>query len=95
MIDSHVVELLVTRRVRLAASPLGSLSPRELEVMQQMVQGRTSGAIAEALVLSESAIERRVSAIDAGPTFRGVSARGSGLARAGSATRVRIRRHYG
>jgi DNA-binding NarL/FixJ family response regulator len=63
VIDPQVVELLVTRRVRLAASPLGSLSPRELEVLQQMAQGRTNAAIAEALTVSDSAIEKHVNAI--------------------------------
>src|SRR5918911_5750035 len=63
VVDPHVVELLVAHRARLAASPVAGLSPRELEVLRAMAQGRTNRAIAEALVLSESAVEKHVNAI--------------------------------
>jgi DNA-binding NarL/FixJ family response regulator len=63
VIDPAVVELLVTHRARLAASPVSRLSPRELDVLRAMAQGKTNAVIAEALVLSESAVEKHVSAI--------------------------------
>lgn len=63
VIDPRVVELLVAHRVRLAESPVRSLSPRELEVLRAMAEGKTNWAIAEALALSESAIEKHVNAI--------------------------------
>jgi DNA-binding NarL/FixJ family response regulator len=63
VVDPHVVELLVAHRARLAASPVGGLSPREQEVLRAMAQGKTNRAIAEALVLSESAVEKHVNAI--------------------------------
>src|SRR5918912_3984 len=63
VIDSQIVELLVAHRVRVADSPVSRLSPRELEVLHQMAQGKSNGAIAQALVLSESAVEKHVNAI--------------------------------
>jgi len=63
VIDAWVVELLVAHRARLAESPVSMLSPRELDVLQAMAQGQTNRAIAERLVLSESAVEKHVNAI--------------------------------
>jgi DNA-binding NarL/FixJ family response regulator len=63
VIDPQVVELLVTHRARQSASPLSTLSARELDVLREMAQGKTNRAIAETLVLSESAIEKHVNAI--------------------------------
>jgi len=63
VIDSQIVELLVAHRARVADSPVSRLSPRELEVLSEMAQGKTNGAIGAALVLSESAVEKHVNAI--------------------------------
>lgn len=63
VIDPQVVELLVAHRARLAESPVSGLSPRELEVLREMAQGKTNRAIAESLSLSESAVEKHVNAI--------------------------------
>jgi DNA-binding NarL/FixJ family response regulator len=63
VIDSQIVELLVAHRVRLADSPVSRLSPRELEVLREMAQGKTNAAIGAALMLSESAVEKHVNAI--------------------------------
>ena len=63
VIDPQVVELLVAHRARLAESPVSGLSPRELEVLREMAQGKTNRAIADALSLSESAVEKHVNAI--------------------------------
>lgn len=62
-IDARVVESLVTRRTRLASSPLTRLTPRELDVLREMAQGRSNAGIAQALVLSESAIEKHIRSI--------------------------------
>src|SRR6185436_11108134 len=43
--------------------PLGVLSPRELEVLGLMAEGRSNAGIAEALVLSESAVEKHIRSI--------------------------------
>jgi DNA-binding NarL/FixJ family response regulator len=63
VIDPKVVEALVNRSGRLGASPLHELSRRELEVLSEMAQGKTNGAIGATLHLSESAVEKYVSAI--------------------------------
>jgi DNA-binding NarL/FixJ family response regulator len=63
VIDPEVVETLVSRRARVAESPLSSLSPRELDVLREMAQGKTNANIAESLVLSQSAIEKHINSI--------------------------------
>jgi DNA-binding NarL/FixJ family response regulator len=63
VIDPRVVELLVRHRARVAQSPVSLLSPRELDVLRQMAEGQTNRAIATALVLSESAVEKHINAI--------------------------------
>jgi DNA-binding NarL/FixJ family response regulator len=63
VIDPKVVEELVNRSGRLRASPLHELSRREIEVLGEMAQGKTNGAIGSSLHLSESAVEKYVSAI--------------------------------
>ncbi len=63
VIDPAVVDALMRRRVRQATSPLRDLTPRELEVLSQMAQGRTNRAIAQQLHLSQSSIEKHVSTI--------------------------------
>lgn len=63
VIDPHVVEMLVARRVRLERTPLIRLSAREMDVLREMAQGKTNAAIAGSLSLSESTIEKYVNAI--------------------------------
>ena len=60
-LDPDVVsQLLATSRHR---SPLAALTPRETEVLRLMAEGRSNRAIAEALVVSDGAIEKHVSNI--------------------------------
>jgi DNA-binding NarL/FixJ family response regulator len=63
VIDPNVVEALVSRRARLAGSPVAMLTPRELEVLGEMAQGKANAAIAQTLFLSESAVEKHINAI--------------------------------
>jgi DNA-binding NarL/FixJ family response regulator len=63
VIDPEVVDLLVVQRARVASSPIARLSPRERDVLRQMAEGKTNAAIAEALTLSVSAVEKHVNAI--------------------------------
>jgi DNA-binding NarL/FixJ family response regulator len=63
VIDPRVVELLISHRARLAQSPMSLLSPRELDVLRRMAEGKTNRAIAETLMLSESAVEKHSNAI--------------------------------
>ena len=60
-LDPEVVsQLLVRSRQR---DPLAALTAREREVLQLMAEGRTNGAIAAALVVSEGAVEKHISSI--------------------------------
>jgi DNA-binding NarL/FixJ family response regulator len=63
VIDPQVVDALVTRRARLRESPLARLTPREVEVLREMAQGRGNAGIAQNLSLSESSVEKHVNAI--------------------------------
>jgi DNA-binding NarL/FixJ family response regulator len=59
VVDPKVVEALVAAR-RSDSSPLDELTPRELDVMREMAQGKNNAAIAETLVLSERSVEKYV-----------------------------------
>lgn len=63
VVDPTVVDALVSRKARMAKSRLRDLTSRELEVLAHMAQGKTNPAIAEALSLSGSAIEKHINAI--------------------------------
>jgi DNA-binding NarL/FixJ family response regulator len=60
-LDPEVVRLLLGRRRR--EDPLAALSPREREVLGLMAEGRSNSAMAAALVVSERAVEKHVTAI--------------------------------
>ena len=62
-IDPRIVEELVGSRDRASRSPLRYLTQRELEVLQQMAQGKNNAGVSEALFISESAVEKHVSSI--------------------------------
>jgi DNA-binding NarL/FixJ family response regulator len=57
-LDPEVVAQLITRRGR-----LGTLTPREREVLSLMAEGRSNAGIAESLVLSVGAVEKHVASI--------------------------------
>ncbi len=63
VIDPKVVDSLVARRSRTAESPLGALTPRELDVLRVMAQGQTNAGIERSLHLSASTVEKHVNAI--------------------------------
>lgn len=63
VIDPQVVEGLVASRNRFDTSPLRRLSPRELDVLSRMAQGRNNEAIAAALFISVRVVEKHISAI--------------------------------
>jgi DNA-binding NarL/FixJ family response regulator len=62
MIDPAVVEVLVNA-ARRDTSPLTALTPRELEVLDQIAQGKSNAAVAAALFLSERAVEKHINAL--------------------------------
>jgi DNA-binding NarL/FixJ family response regulator len=59
VLDPEVVSQLLGRR----HDPLESLTPRELEVLGLMAEGRTNSAIAEQLFISTGAVEKNVTSI--------------------------------
>ncbi len=63
VIDQRVIDALVARRVRLDDSPLASLSPRELDVLREMAQGRANATIAETLSITDSSVGKHVNSI--------------------------------
>jgi DNA-binding NarL/FixJ family response regulator len=63
VIDPQIVDTLVRRRTAEATGPLTELSPRELEVLREMAQGKTNTAIEQSLYLSASTVEKHVTAI--------------------------------
>jgi DNA-binding NarL/FixJ family response regulator len=57
-LDPDVVAQLLARSRR--RDPLDRLSPREREVLELMAEGRSNAAIANALVISDGAVEKHV-----------------------------------
>lgn len=63
VIDPQVVEGLLARRQQLAGTLLETLTNRETEVLSEMAQGKSNAAIAEALFVSQSAVEKHINSI--------------------------------
>ncbi|HEY8677312.1 MAG TPA: response regulator transcription factor [Candidatus Dormibacteraeota bacterium] len=63
VIDSKVVEALVAARTRKPDSPLRDLTPREMEVLGAMAEGKNNAAIASRLFLTERAVEKHINSI--------------------------------
>jgi DNA-binding NarL/FixJ family response regulator len=60
-LDPEVVSRLLGRRRR--EDPLEAISPREREVLELMAEGRSNHGIAEAMVVTERAVEKHVTSI--------------------------------
>jgi len=54
---------LMDRKTRESSSPLLGLTPRELEVLQELAAGRSNSATAKSLFMSERAVEKHVGAV--------------------------------
>jgi DNA-binding NarL/FixJ family response regulator len=63
VIDPTVVDMLVSASNRSPSSPLTELTPRELEVLDQVAQGKSNAAVAAALFLTERAVEKHINAL--------------------------------
>ena len=63
VIDPKVVEVLVAGRARAQNSPLAEMTPREMEVLSAVAEGKSNSAIAEQLVLTKRAVEKHINAI--------------------------------
>ena len=59
--DPEVVARMLGRRKR--DSPINQLSPRELDVLAAMAEGKSNRGIAQALVVSQAAVEKHVTSI--------------------------------
>jgi DNA-binding NarL/FixJ family response regulator len=62
VIDSRVVDKLVAARER-RDSELAALTPRELEILGLIAQGRSNGAIASSLTITKRAVERHINSL--------------------------------
>jgi DNA-binding NarL/FixJ family response regulator/DNA-binding SARP family transcriptional activator len=62
-VDPTVVEALVAEKTDREESPLKELTPRELDVLREMAEGKNNAAIAEALRLNERTVEKAIHAI--------------------------------
>jgi DNA-binding NarL/FixJ family response regulator len=59
-LDPEVVSQLLVRR---RSDPLDRLTPREFEVIRLMAEGRSNTAIAQTLVITESAVAKHINSI--------------------------------
>ena len=63
-LDREVVaQLMGARADTPSGTPLESLTPRELEVLELVAEGRTNAAIGKALVITPGAVEKHISNI--------------------------------
>jgi DNA-binding NarL/FixJ family response regulator len=60
-LDSEVVRRMMGRRA--PGDPLRSLTPRELAVLAAMAEGKSNLGVARALMISQAAVEKHVTAI--------------------------------
>ena len=63
MVDPRILHMLLTSRARKPSSPLGRLTPAEMDVLGQMAEGRSNQAIASELCVSVGTVEKRSAAI--------------------------------
>nr|BFE82070.1 hypothetical protein GCM10020093_046710 [Planobispora longispora] len=63
VIDPVVVDAILADSLRRKASPLASLTQRELEVLAQIAQGRSNAAVGRALFLSEKSVEKHINVL--------------------------------
>jgi len=63
VVDPKVVEALVGARTKASRSALAQLTPRELEVLAEIAQGKNNAAVAASLFLSERAVEKHINSL--------------------------------
>ena len=63
VIDPKVVETLVATRAHAEESSLHDLTPRELDVLREMAEGKNNAAIARTLFLSTRSVEKVIHSI--------------------------------
>lgn len=62
-LDPLVVERLLARKSQESSSVLRGLTPRELEVLQEVATGRSNAATAATLFMSERAVEKHIGSV--------------------------------
>jgi DNA-binding NarL/FixJ family response regulator len=62
-VDPKVVESLVEARTRADESALATLTSREREVLAQVAEGKSNGAIGDALFLTKRGVEKHINSI--------------------------------
>ncbi len=63
VVDTTVVEALLTPEARVARDRVRRLTPRERDVLEAIASGRSNAAIADALGITKRAVEHHVAAI--------------------------------
>jgi DNA-binding NarL/FixJ family response regulator len=63
VVDAAVVEGLLKSRREREDARLDTLTPRELEILEMIAEGRSNAAIADALVVTKRAVERHINGI--------------------------------
>lgn len=63
VVDPTIVDLLVAASTRAVNSPMSALTPRELQVLDQVAQGKSNAGVAAALTLTERAVEKHINAL--------------------------------
>lgn len=63
VVDPRIVEALVRGPADRDDGPIDRLSPREREVLEQIAEGKNNAAVAEALILSERAVEKHIGSL--------------------------------
>ena len=63
VVDPKVVEGLMAERKRVEQSALHELTPRELDVLREMAEGKNNAAIAQSLFLTERSVEKVIHSI--------------------------------
>jgi DNA-binding NarL/FixJ family response regulator len=62
-VDPKVVEALVGAKAHSDSSPLHELTPRELDVLREMAEGKNNASIAASLFLTERSVEKVIHSI--------------------------------
>ena len=62
-LDPKIIESLMARKSHEADTPLLGLTEREREVLQEVATGRNNAAVAQALYMSERAVEKHIGSV--------------------------------
>jgi DNA-binding NarL/FixJ family response regulator len=63
LVDTSIVDMLMGSNSRAERSLLAELTTRERDVLTQVAQGKSNGAIADSLAITKRAVERHINAI--------------------------------